>query len=369
MSQESLKYQIAISKIPKIGVITAKKLIAYVGSVEGVFKEKKGALHKIPDIHSNIAKEILSQGVFKIAEEEIEFVNKFNIRTLFYLDDGYPERLKHCEDSPLLLYLKGETDLNKQKVLSIVGTRDATIHGKDMCIKLVSDLAERGHDVLIVSGLAYGIDITAHKAALSNKLDTAAILGHGLDIIYPAFHKSIAKKIVTHGALITEFTSNSYREKSHFVKRNRIIAGLADATVVVESGARGGSLITADIANSYNRDVFAFPGRVTDEYAAGCNRLIKTNRAALIESVSDIEYLLGWDVKNNRDEGIQKQLFVELNDDEKIIAGILKEDNELSIDIISLRAKMPVSKVSSILLGLEFNGLIKSLPGKIYAIY
>jgi len=367
LSQDTLKYQIAISKIPGIGVITAKKLIAYVGSAEGVFKEKNGLLKTIPGMQSSVIKEIRNKEVLKVAEKELEFIDEHNIRTLYYLDKGYPERLKHCEDSPLLLYLKGDTDLNRQKILSIVGTRNATVRGRDLCTKLVSDLAEHKHDVLIVSGLAYGIDFTAHKAALDNGLDTVAVLGHGLDIIYPAHHKEIAREIVSQGALMTEFTSHSYREKAHFVMRNRIIAGISDATVVVESGNKGGSLITADIANSYNRDVFAFPGRIADEYSIGCNRLIKTNRAALIESVSDLEYILGWDVKKMK-EGVQKQLFAELNNEEKIIADLLKKENELSIDIISLRTNMPVSKASSILLGLEFKGLIKSLPGKIYAI-
>lgn len=368
MVTNNLKYKIALSLIPKVGHITAKKLVAYVGDYEGVFKESKKNLLKIPDIGQTLANNIVHTNVLPLAEKEIEFIEKNNIRVIFYLDEEYPERLKHCIDAPILLYTKGELSLNQRKVLSIVGTRKATDEGVSFCTSLVSALADRGHNPIIVSGLAYGIDATAHKAALDNNLATVAVLGHGLDIIYPASHKSLANKIMDNGLLITDFPSKSKRDKNNFVKRNRIIAGLSDATIVVESGEKGGALITADIANSYNRDVFAVPGRVMDTHSKGCNQLIKTNKAALLEKVEDIEYLLGWEPENKPNQkDIQRNLFVELNDEEKIIVDILKSNTkELPIDTICLKAQLPTSKVSPILLELEFKGILKTLPGKTY---
>ncbi|MEA2105383.1 MAG: DNA-processing protein DprA [Bacteroidota bacterium] len=368
MVTNNLKYKIALSLIPKVGHITAKKLVAYVGDYEGVFKESKKNLLKIPDIGQTLANNIVHTNVLPLAEKEIEFIEKNNIHVIFYLDEEYPERLKHCIDAPILLYTKGELSLNQRKVLSIVGTRKATDEGVSFCTSLVSALADRGHNPIIVSGLAYGIDATAHKAALDNNLATVAVLGHGLDIIYPASHKSLANKIMDNGLLITDFPSKSKRDKNNFVKRNRIIAGLSDATIVVESGEKGGALITADIANSYNRDVFAVPGRVTDTHSKGCNQLIKTNKAVLLEKVEDIEYLLGWEPENKPNQkDIQRNLFVELNDEEKIIVDILKSNTkELPIDTICLKAQLPTSKVSPILLELEFKGILKTLPGKTY---
>jgi DNA processing protein len=369
MDTNSLKYKIALSLIPKVGHITARKLVAYVGDFEGVFKESKKNLLKIPDIGQTLANNIVhAKNVLPLAEKEIEFIEKNNIRVVFYLDEEYPERLKHCTDAPILLYTKGKLSLNQRKVLSIVGTRKATDEGVSFGKSLVRALADRGHNPVIVSGLAYGIDAAAHRAALDNNLATVAVLGHGLDIIYPASHKSLAKKIMDNGLLITDFPSKSKRDKNNFVKRNRIIAGLSDATIVVESGEKGGALITADIANSYNRDVFAVPGRVTDTHSKGCNQLIKTNKAALLEKVEDIEYLLGWEPEDKLNQkDIQRNLFVELNNEEKIIVDILKSNaKELPIDTICLKAQMPTSKVSPILLELEFKGILKTLPGKTY---
>jgi DNA processing protein len=361
-----LKYKIALSLIPKIGPVTAKKLIAYIGSIEGIFSESKKNLLKIPGIGEILAESIVGSVVLPQAEEEIEFIKKKNINFFFYLDKNYPERLRHCDDAPLLLYTLGNSELNGQKMISIVGTRKATSEGIAFCNKLIKDLAERGHDPVIVSGLAYGIDAAAHEAALNNNLKTFAVLGHGLDIIYPASHKPMAKRIIENGLLITDFTSRTNRDKNNFIKRNRIIAGLTDATIVVESGEGGGSLITADLANSYNRDVFAVPGRISDEYSKGCNRLIKSNKAAMLENVEDLEYFLGWEVKNSKAEAVQRDLFVELSDDEKLIASILNKENELPIDIICLKASMPTSRVSPLLLNLEFVGLVKAMPGKKY---
>ncbi len=366
MSTNELKYKIALSLIPKVGPVTAKKLVSYVGSFEGVFKETKNNLIKIPGIGVVLANIIVNANVESKAEEEIKFITDHKIKPIFYLDSDYPERLKHCEDAPIIIYTLGKIDLNYTKVLSIVGTRKATVEGVAFCEKLIQDLKERGHNPIIVSGLAYGIDAVAHKAALNNDLPTVAVLGHGLDIIYPASHKKIARDIVNNGMLLTDFASKSIRDKNNFIKRNRIIAGLSDATIVVESGEKGGSLITADIANSYNRDVFAVPGRVSDVHSRGCNKLIKSNKAAMLESVEDLEYMLGWESFNSKEKHIQKNLFINLNEDEKIIVEILKEFEELSIDKICIKCNMSTSKVSPLLLNLEFNGIVKPLPGKLY---
>ncbi len=359
-------YQLALSFINGIGSMNAKKLLAYVGSAEGIFKEKKQNLLKIPGIGKQLADEIENKDIFIKVEEELKFIDKHQITTYFYLDKDYPQRLKQCEDSPIILYYKGTGNLNHAKILSIVGTRKATQYGLENCKSLISDLVENGHNILIVSGLAYGIDIAAHKNALKLGQDTVAVLGHGLNTLYPAAHKNIAHEIVKQGGLLTELPTNTPLDPAHFVKRNRIIAGLADATIVIESANKGGSLITAQIANSYNRDVFAYPGRIGDKYSEGCNQLIKTNQAALIESAADIEYLLGWEIKK-KGQAVQSQLFIELTAEEEIIVGMLREKGKTTIDVLAILVNMPVSKVSSILLKLEFSGMVLSYPGKVYA--
>ena len=365
MNLEGLKYKIAISLIPGIGPVNAKKLISYTGSPEAVFKESKKNLLLIPDIGKTLPEKIADKSILEKAEKEVEFISKYKLHAHFYLDPQYPERLRHCHDAPIMLFQKGDNDFNVLKIINIVGTRRATQRGRELCSKFITDLSERHPEILIVSGLAYGIDITAHKAALKNGLKTVAVLAHGLSTIYPSVHRNIAKNIINQGALVTEFLSYELPEKPNFVKRNRIIAGLSDATIIVESGKKGGALITADLANSYNRDVFAFPGRVNDTWSKGCNRLILTNRAALIEDVSNFEYIMGWTPVENKT--VQKELFVELEGEEEKLVLILKEHDHLSLDKISLLATLPVSIVSSTLLSLEFKGMVKSLPGKIYS--
>ena len=360
---ENLKYKIAISLIPHIGDMRAKRLISYCGSAEAVFSEKKAALEKIPGIGEANAKAVLTQNVFERVDEEIIFIEKNKITPLFYLDKEYPKRLTHCEDSPVMLYFKGKANLNSEKVISIIGTREATDYGKQICEKLIADLAP--YNPIIVSGLAYGIDICAHKAAMENNLTTVCGLGHGLDKIYPAVHRTYAEKMLENGGWLSDFTSGTIPDRENFPRRNRIVAGMSDATIVVESKVGGGSLITADIANSYNRDVFAFPGRVNDECSVGCNNLIKQNKAALIQAAADIIYIMGWEQKL-KNAPIQKQLFVELKPEEEILVNLLKEKESVNVDDICLFAKMPMSKVSSLLLTLEFSGIVKSLPGKRY---
>jgi DNA processing protein len=364
MNQEIL-FKIGLSLINGIGSINAKKLLAYVGSAEGVFKEKNQNLLKIPGIGTLLANEIRNTEALQLAEKEIEFIEKHNIKALFYADSEYPRRLKQCEDSPIILYFKGNGNLEQSKIISIVGTRRATPYGLENCKNLITDLTEKGHKLLIVSGLAFGIDVAAHKNALKMNQETVGVLGHGLNIIYPSIHRNIAKDIIQKGGLLTELPSSAVLDPGHFVKRNRIIAGLADATIVIESGKKGGSLITANIANSYNRDVFAFPGRINDKYSEGCNNLIKTNQAALIESAADIEYVMGWQM-DKKGQVVQSQLFVELNPDEEHVVSILRENGKTPIDIVSSLSHLPMSKISSILLKLEFSGMVLSHPGKVY---
>lgn len=366
MDHNSLKYKIGITLIPGIGSINAKKLIAYCGGTENVFTAGKRALLNVPGIGKYLSDVVINQAVLDRAEKEIEFIEKHQLTPLFYLDDNFPERLRHCADSPVILYVKGNADLNNPKILSIVGTRNATEYGKNMVEQIIRNLKERGHNPVIVSGLAYGIDIAAHRNALKYDLQTVAVLGHGLTTIYPSVHTKTAREIVQNGALATEFLHDQKAETPNFVKRNRIIAGLADATIVVESGEKGGALITADIANSYNRDVFAIPGRINDERSAGCNRLIKINRAALLEKVEDIEYLMGWDAKQRVSKITQQNLFQSLSEEEKMIVDILKSKGDCFIDDLSFEANLPSSVVSSLLLNLEFSGLVSSLPGKIF---
>ncbi len=362
---DKLLYKIALSILPGVGGVNARKLIAYAGGIEEVFQVKTGALQKIPGIGKGLANKISGADVIKRAEREVEFVKKHNIKVLFYLDDEYPYRLKNCPDAPLLLFYKGGADLNNPKVISIVGTRKATSYGEIFCQRLMEDLANNNHHPLIVSGLAYGIDIMAHKAALAKNIPTLGVLAHGLGTIYPKVHRKYATQMVANGGLVTDFVSDIWADKPNFARRNRIIAGMADATIVVESGEKGGALITADLANSYSRDVFAVPGKIGDTYSAGCNRLIKTHKAALIESWKDLEYIMGWE-NTSKQKAIQKQIFVELEGEEKQIYEMLKEKGEMEIDQICLATKIPVPKVSSTLLNLEFEGLIKSLPGRRY---
>ncbi len=360
-----LLYHIALTSIPNIGDVTAKKLIAHCGSSEQVFNDKKAALEKIPGIGGVNADKIMKHKTeaLAIAEDELKFIEANDILPLFYLNDNYPKRLLHCEDGPILLYTKGNTEFNNPKVVSVVGTRKATDYGKDFCNKIIEELAP--HNPLIVSGLAYGIDVCSHKAALKNKLSTVGVLAHGLDRLYPSQHASVAKEMLEKGGLASDYKSKTNPDRENFPKRNRIIAGLSDLTIVIESSKKGGSLITAYLANDYNRDVFALPGKLTDKQSEGCNNLIKTNKAALIQSTKDIEYIMGWKAASETKQN-QTKLFVELTAEEKIITGILGQKDKTTIDSLSLEAKLPMSKTASLLLELEFNGVVKSLPGKLY---
>jgi DNA processing protein len=367
MSDISLKHKIALGLIPRIGDINARKLVSHFGNVEAVFNEPYRNLIKIPGVGSGLAKYISDRSYLDEAEKEAEYVTKNNIRTYFYLDSDYPFRLRQCDDSPVVFFFRGACDLNSSKILSVVGTRNATSRGRELCDKIIGGLAAGHPDLIIVSGLAYGIDIAAHKAALANNLQTIAVLGHGLKTLYPSIHTSVARSILEKGGLLTDFSSGTLPERNNFIKRNRIIAGLSDATLVVESGVTGGALITADIAWSYNRDVLAVPGRPDDMWSAGCNSLIKGNRAALVERSQDVEYFLDWKPEKAKSP-VQRTLFSELDDTEKQIYELLKAQEELTIDTICRSLDIQVHKLSSLLLQMEFKGLVKCYPGNLYRI-
>jgi DNA processing protein len=360
---EDLIYKIALTLVPGVGSVNGKNLVAYCGGVKSIFMEKKHALLKIPGIGEQTVNAIINHNVFDRAESEVKFIEKYKISPLFYLDKEYPSRLKQCHDSPLMLYYKGVAQLNAPKIVALVGTRKATEYGRDICRKIVEGLVE--NNVLIVSGLAYGIDTWSHKAALDNNLETVGVLGHGLDRIYPFSNRALAEKMTDKGGLLCEYMSNTKPDRENFPMRNRIIAGMCDAVVVVEAGETGGALITADIANSYNRDVFAVPGRIGDPHSEGCNKLIKINKAALIQSSKDISYLLNWDEKKQK-KPVQQQLFPVLNADEELVVTVLKENGDLEIDTLLEHTKMQPSKAASVLLKMEFDGILRCLPGKVY---
>ena len=364
---EDLLYKIAISLIPGIGPVTARTLIAYSGSAESAMLEKEKSLLKIPGIGEINAQRIAGAQTEALdqAKREIDFIEKNQIQTCFYLDESFPARLKGCHDAPIILYHKGHANLNESRVISIVGTRNATDYGKEMCNELIRNFAEKSYRVLVVSGLAYGIDIQAHKSCLKYNVATVGVLAHGLDAVYPSLHASIADKMLENGGLLSDFPSKTKIDRQNFLRRNRIIAGLADATIIVESAEKGGALVTADIANSYNRDVFAFPGRSTDIYSRGCNKLIKLNEAVLIENQADLEKAMNWDLKTDQRKPTQTTLFVELTSEEQKLVDLLKGGDHF-IDEMTIEAQLPMSKVSALLLGLEFRGIVASLPGKMY---
>jgi len=365
MSDVQLQHKIALGLIPRIGDINARKLVSHFGCVEAIFKEPYGNLIKIPGIGPGLAKYICDKSYLATAEKEAEYVTKNNIRTYFYLDNDYPFRLRQCDDSPVMFFFRGNCDLDAAKILSVVGTRNATTRGREICNKIIEGLSAGHKDLIIVSGLAYGIDIAAHKAALANNLQTIGVLAHGFKTIYPALHASTARAITIHGGLLTDFFSDALPERNNFLKRNRIIAGLSDATLVIESGIKGGALVTADIANSYNRDVFAIPGRPDDQWSSGCNSLIRSNKGFLTESSDDLEYFLNWKPETAK-PAIQRTLFSELDETEKTIFELLSKEGDLSIDTICRSLDIPVYKLSSLLLQMEFKGLLKCSPGNVY---
>ena len=359
-----LLYQISLTLIPNIGDVHAKALINHFGNADAIFKAKKKELEEIEGIGSIRANSIKHFQHFKLAEEEISFIEKYKITPLFITDKNYPKRLLNCYDSPLVLYYRGDADLNSSKIISVVGTRSYSDYGKTVCEKLIEDLATQ--EILIVSGLAFGIDTIAHKSALKNNLKTVAVLAHGLDRIYPSQNKSLAKQMIENGGLLTDFRSDTNPDKQNFPKRNRIVAGISDAVVVIETGIKGGSLITAELGNGYNKDVFAFPGRINDSKSEGCNYLIKNNKACLITSANDLLENMGWKEQKKISAKKQRELFIELTPEEKIIVDILQQQEQIHIDELYLKSGLSSSATASALLTLEMQNVVTSLPGKIY---
>jgi len=360
-----LLYKIGITLIPGIGDVNGKKLIQWSGSAEEVFKSSAKVLRSIPGIGQAAVSNILHQKVLKKAEEELRFVEKHHIKTLFFQDEDYPQRLLNCYDHPLVLYYRGNADLNHRRMVAFVGTRRATDYGRARCREIIEGL--QGKEVLVVSGLAYGIDGCAHHSAVKLNIPTVGVLGHGLDRLYPAPHRKLAEEMLANGGLITAFRSKTTPDRENFPRRNRIVAGMVDAVVVVESDRKGGALITAELANSYNRDVFAVPGRLTDRFSTGCNFLIKANKAALLQSADDIGYLMGWDDRRTT-ANQQTALFVEMSAEEKTLYELLRQAGTLGIDKLVIQSGMNPSLVAAALLNLEFNALIRCLPGKQYRV-
>ena len=363
---ENLLYQISLTLIPNIGPVQAKILLQHF-EAEEIFKAKRSALEKIEGIGSIRAVSIKEFTDFAKAEEEIKFVEKYKIKPLFITDEKYPQRLLNCYDSPTLLFYKGDADLNVSKIIAVIGTRTHTDYAKQQTDKLIKELSDQ--NVLIVSGMAYGVDALAHKAALKNGLPTVGVLGHGLDLIYPYDHSNLAKDMLKNGGgLLTEFRSNTKPDKHNFPTRNRIVAGMADATIVIETGIKGGSMITAELANGYNKDVFAYPGKVSDTKSAGCNYLIKTNKAMLLTDAQELIEIMGWEerAKSLKEKKSQREIFIELSKDEKIIIDILKEKESVHIDDINFHSGLSSSATAAAILNLELQSVVISLPGKVY---
>ena len=360
-----LLYQLSLTLVPNIGDVHAKILLQHFGSASAVFNARQQDLERIEGIGLVRAKSIKDFADFNKAEEEMEFIEKYKIQTYFLTDADYPKRLLNCYDSPTLLFYKGSANLNASKVVAIVGTRNHTEYGKQLTEKLVKDLAQQG--ITIVSGLAFGIDGIAHKAAIKSGLPTIGVVGHGLDKIYPAEHTSLAKDMIKQeGGILSEFFSNTKPDKHNFPLRNRIVAGISDATVVVETNVKGGSMITAKLADAYNRDVFTFPGRITDNKSSGCNYLIKNNKAILLTDADELLDVMGWKEKTKPKSKKQKELFIELTPEERTIVQLLQQKETMHIDEINLLCSLNSSVVAAAILNLELQNVVASLPGKRY---
>jgi len=364
--QNDLLYQIALTLVPNIGDVHAKALVNNYGSAEAVFKAKKKDLEHMEGIGTVRANSIKTFQDFTSSETEIKFLEKFKITPLFITDKNYPQRLLNCYDSPLLLFYKGNADLNMAKIISIVGTRNHSDYGKIVCEKLVEDLQTQ--NILIISGLAYGIDTIAHKAALKYNLSTVGILAHGLDKIYPPQNKNMAKQMLQQGGLLTEFLSATNPDKQNFPKRNRIVAGMCDGLIVIESSKKGGSLITAELANGYNKDVFAIPGRTNDLKSEGCNYLIKNNKALLVTNADDVLEMMNWKTIPKTVLKKQRELFIEFSPDERIVVDILQQNESIQIDQLYYKSGLSSSAMAAALLMLEMQGVVVSMPGKLYKI-
>jgi DNA processing protein len=361
----NLQNQIALTLLPGLGNKKIRKITSHFENLEEFFKAKKHQLVTIPGLGEKTIQQLDRTQALQQAENYIHYFEKEQINPIFFTDSNFPYRLNQCEDAPVMLYQKGNMDCNLPKAVAIVGTRNASTYGKKICDELIHAFV--GKNILVVSGLAYGIDIYTHKLCIELGIQTIGVLGHGLDRIYPYAHKTTAMKMLENGGLLTEFLPGSNPDRENFPMRNRIVAGMCDATIVVESGDRGGSLITAELANDYARDVFAFPGDITREYSKGCNNLIQKNKAHLITSSDEFFTLMNWKGKEQNPSG-QLQLFTDLDENEQKIIAILKENLEVNLDILAIKMNIPVHSMSSLLLSLELKGIIKALPGKRFSL-
>lgn len=368
MDRTELLNLIALQHIPGVGSITAKRLLEQVGSATPLFEHRTELPSIIPGVQPALVKALDCPSALQRAEREIEFIERHNITCLGYHDEGYPTRLRECDDAPTLLFYRGSTTLNPRRVISIVGTRKCTDYGRDLCENFVRDLSAMFPDMLVVSGLAYGIDICAHRAAIKEGLPTVGVLAHGLDRIYPAAHRNTAAQMTTCGGLLTEYMSHTEPERSNFLQRNRIVAGMADATIVVESAAKGGALVTANIANSYGRDCFAFPGRTTDLASAGCHRLIRHNQAALITSAEEFIEAMMWETaQDKKPKATQQTLFPELSEEEScIVQAIERYPDGATINTLVIDTRLAVHRISALLFELELRNVVRPLAGSRY---
>lgn len=366
MDQERLSL-LALHFIPGVGTHLVKQLVSYCGSASEVFKRPKGKLQNIPGVGPATAQSIITGNTFGLAEQEFKKVAREDAEIIFYTDKKYPSRLKVIEDAPSMLYFKGNCNLNPGKVISIVGTRQATAYGKKVVEKIIEDLVP--HQPLVLSGLAYGIDIHSHRQAIKHGLPTLGVMGSGIDVIYPGNHADVAKRMMDRGGLITENFLGTKPDAHNFPSRNRIIAGMCDALIVVEAAETGGALITAEIANSYNKDVFAIPGAIGQTYSEGCNKLIKINKAALLMSVKDLEYIMNW--VPGEPDGTARIIRPEVplsSEEQQVLDAITTKGSGMQIDELAWKTGIPQGVLASLLLQLEFKGIIKAFPGKIFAI-
>lgn len=361
--QEEQIYKIALGLTSGVGSALTRQLVSYCGSASQVFKSPKGKLLKIPGIGPKTAEALLNKENILEAERELKLVEQIGAQLLFYTDAHYPSRLKTIEDAPTLIYYKGNADLNADKIVGIVGTRKATPYGKSITEEIVVDLAAF-NSVIVVSGLAYGIDVTAHKAALKNNVPTLGIMASGIDIIYPSAHKSTASQMLEMGGILTEYKLGTKPDAAYFPARNRIIAGISDVLIVVEAAVTGGALITAEIANSYNKDVFAVPGNIGSTYSEGCNQLIRNHKANIFTNVKDLEYFMNWEENAPSRKPNKNAIYENLEPDERQVIVHLQQNKEMLIDELSWKSQIPMGKLASLLLSLELQGLIKALPGK-----
>lgn len=363
MTEQDLFSILALQKVELVGDVVAKKLLNQFENPSEIFKAKANDLTAIDGVGAILVRNLKDKSVFAKAEAELKFIQDNEIDVHFFKENSYPSKLKHCFDAPVLLFSTGKINLKQPKIISIVGTRQVTSHGAEFCRNLIAEIAPL--NPIIVSGFAYGVDIVAHQAAMEHGLQTIGVLAHGLNQIYPSSHKKYCKKMEENGGFMTEFWSSSNPDKENFVKRNRIVAGMTEATIVIESAERGGSLITAMLANDYNRDVFAVPGRITDKYSLGCNNLIKTQKANLLTNAADLIYMLNWDINESK-KAIQKQLFVDLQPDEQKVYDYLLQKGKELMDTIALDCGFPIYLLSGMLLNMELKGVIRPLPGKLF---